>query len=176
MSGVLILTAHSGGGHVSLAQALREHLPPGAPAPIVDPLPPAVHQHYRLSSRHALELWAVEFHTTNTPARARALHQLLGLLLRRRLEVLLGKHQPELVVSTSSLLTQAVVHTLARHRHPAPCAVLFADGIGLHATWLTARASAATLAPTRESYQEALAAGFAPERLHLTGWPVRAQF
>ena len=176
MSGVLILTAHSGGGHVSLAQALRERLPPGAPAPIVDPLPRVVHLHYRLSSRHALALWAVEFHATNTPARALALHQLLGLLFGRRLEALLDKHQPELVLSTSSLLTQAVVNTLARRRHPAPCAVLFADGIGLHATWLTARASAATLAPTRESYQEALAAGFAPERLHLTGWPVRAQF
>src|SRR5262249_382135 len=34
----------------------------------------------------------------------------------------------------------------------------------------------ATLAPTRETYAQLLAAGFAPDRLHLAGWPVRRQF
>jgi UDP-N-acetylglucosamine:LPS N-acetylglucosamine transferase len=129
-----------------------------------------------LLSRRALGLWAAEFYATNTPARARAIHRLLDLLLGRRLAALLATHQPDLVISTTSLLTDAVLRALARRRRAAPFAMLFADAQQLHATWLTARAAAATLAPTRESYQEALAAGFAPERLHLTGWPVRSQF
>ena len=173
---VLILTAHSGGGHVSLAEALRDRLPPGVTASIVDPLARATHLHYRLVSRYALGLWAAEFRASNTPAAARALHHVLAALLGRRLGALIDQFQPSLVLSTCAVLTESVRLILARHERPAPFAMLFADAEQLHATWLTARDCAAVLAPTRESHQEALAAGFAPERLHLTGWPVRAQF
>ena len=33
-----------------------------------------------------------------------------------------------------------------------------------------------TFAPSRETYAQALAAGFDPERLRMIGWPVRGQF
>jgi UDP-N-acetylglucosamine:LPS N-acetylglucosamine transferase len=46
----------------------------------------------------------------------------------------------------------------------------------VHHAWLTERQAEATLAPTQETYSQALAAGFAPNRLHLSGWPVRRQF
>ena len=42
--------------------------------------------------------------------------------------------------------------------------------------WLTARDVAATLAPTRETYTQALSVKFPPERVHQVGWPVRDQF
>jgi UDP-N-acetylglucosamine:LPS N-acetylglucosamine transferase len=176
MPGILILTAHSGGGHDSHAQALRERLPASAPSAIVDPLPSTTHRHYRFVSRHALGLWAAEFHSTNSPARARALHWLLDILLGQRLTALLDDYQPALVLSTSALLTEVARRASARLRRPALFAMLFADANRLHASWLTARSSAATLAPTRETYQEALNAGFVPAHLHLTGWPVRSQF
>jgi processive 1,2-diacylglycerol beta-glucosyltransferase len=54
--------------------------------------------------------------------------------------------------------------------------MLFADPNGVHASWLTARDVAATLAPTRETYAQALSANFPSERVHQVGWPVRGQF
>jgi 1,2-diacylglycerol 3-beta-galactosyltransferase len=54
--------------------------------------------------------------------------------------------------------------------------MLFSDANALHSSWLTERNATATFAPTRETYQQALKVGFDPERLHLVGWPVRAQF
>jgi processive 1,2-diacylglycerol beta-glucosyltransferase len=54
--------------------------------------------------------------------------------------------------------------------------MLFTDPNGVHASWLTERSAQANLAPTREVHAQALAAGFDPARLHLAGWPVRAQF
>jgi UDP-N-acetylglucosamine:LPS N-acetylglucosamine transferase len=176
MPHILILTAHSGGGHVSLAEALRERMPTGAAATIADPLPRAVNLHYRLVSRHALWLWEAEFRHSDTPARALATHRALALLLGRRLRHLLDRCRPDLVISTCGVLTYAAQRAIERSARPVPFATLFADAEGLHATWLTARDADATLAPTRESYAEALAAGFSPERLHLVGWPVRAQF
>jgi UDP-N-acetylglucosamine:LPS N-acetylglucosamine transferase len=97
-------------------------------------------------------------------------------VLGQRLVALLDDYQPALVLSTSAILTEVARRASARLRRPALFAMLFADANRLHASWLTARSSAATLAPTRETYQEALDAGFTPARLHLTGWPVRLQF
>ena len=172
----LILTPHSGGGHLSLAEALRDALPAGSAATIVDPLPPILNWHYRQVSRHALWLWEAEFRRSDTPRRARALHYAVDRLLGRRLGGLIGRLQPDMVISTSSTLTCAAQQAIARGGIPAGFVTLFADAERLHATWLTARDATATLAPTRESYAEALAAGFPPKRLHLIGWPVRAQF
>ena len=54
--------------------------------------------------------------------------------------------------------------------------MLFADPNRVHGSWLTERRATATLAPTRETYVQALSANFDPARLHQVGWPVRDQF
>jgi len=176
MARILILTAHSGGGHVSLAHALRERLSPADEVLIVDPLPRAVHLHYRLVSRYALWLWAAEFRRTNTRERALAMHRAIDALFGWRLRAILRRQRPDLVIATAGVLTYAARHAQRRVGSAAPFVTLFADGERLHATWLTVRDVDATLAPTHETYAEARAAGFPPERLHLVGWPVRAQF
>ena len=55
-------------------------------------------------------------------------------------------------------------------------AIIFADPNLLHRAWLSERQADAIFAPTRETYRQALAAGFDPSRTHFTGWPVRGQF
>jgi processive 1,2-diacylglycerol beta-glucosyltransferase len=57
-----------------------------------------------------------------------------------------------------------------------PFVMLFTDPNGVHHSWLTERNATATFAPTHETHTQALAAGFTPDRLHFTGWPVRSQF
>jgi UDP-N-acetylglucosamine:LPS N-acetylglucosamine transferase len=68
------------------------------------------------------------------------------------------------------------MHVMEQRSSTIPLVMLFSDANSVHATWLTEQRANATFATTRETYEQALATGFAPERLHLVGWPVRAQF
>jgi UDP-N-acetylglucosamine:LPS N-acetylglucosamine transferase len=181
---VLILTSKTGGGHVSLARALSDLLTssdqPQAIDPsfisIVDPQPVIFHQHYRLVSRYALWLWAAEFRFLDTHARSLYAHEVFTRIMRQRLQTLLNSVQPELIIATYPFLTYEVMRILEQNSSTIPLVLLFSDANSVHASWLTERHASVTLATTRETYLQALAAGFAPEHLHLVGWPVRTQF
>ncbi len=173
---VLILTSKTGGGHVSIAEALRDQLTPGYQIEILDPQAGFVHWHYRMVSRYALWLWSAEFRLTDTPFRALLAHRIFAQLVSQRLHTVLERLQPDLIIAVYPFLTYEVLNVLERRKVTIPFVMLFTDPNGVHASWLTERRAAATLAPTRETYAQALDAGFAPERLHQVGWPVRAQF
>jgi len=190
---ILILTSKTGGGHVSIAESLRDLLTAdvcpqsststsdttGTSVPvitIIDPQPRFFHLHYRLVSRYALSLWAAEFQFFDTPGRARLAHRVFTRLVRRQLHALLDRVQPDLVVTTYPFLSYEVMRVLEQRPTSVPLALFFTDANGVHAAWLSEQKAAASFAPTRETYEQALAAGFAPERLHHVGWPVRAQF
>ena len=161
---------------MSLAEALRDRLATEFAVEIADPQPRIVHWHYRLVTRHALWLWAAEFKTGDTPGRSLSVHKLSAALFGPNVVRLLRRSQPDLVISTYPFLTYEVMRAMAASGMQRPFVMLFSDPNGVHQAWLTERAAGATFAPTRETHAQALAAGFAPERLHLTGWPVRAQF
>ncbi|HEX6481292.1 MAG TPA: glycosyltransferase [Ktedonobacteraceae bacterium] len=190
---ILILTSKTGGGHVSLAEALcdlikndsqaraakddKDTTDTEAPAiTIVDPQPGFFHLHYRLVSRYALWLWSAEFRFFDGKRRALLAHRMFTSLVHRQLNALLDNVQPDLILTTYPFLTYEVMRTLEQRSSKVPLALLFSDANSVHAAWLTERHAAATFATTRETYEQALAAGFSPERLHLVGWPVRAQF
>jgi UDP-N-acetylglucosamine:LPS N-acetylglucosamine transferase len=173
---ILILTSYTGGGHVSLAQALRDRLAPTHAVEIVDPQPRFLHLHYRLVSRYALWLWSAEFRVSDAPRKALLTHRALTYLLGAALTDLLERMHPDLIITTYPLLTYEVMQALRRTRAQVPFVTLFSDPNKVHATWLTECCATAMLAPTHEIYVQAITAGFAPERLHLVGWPVREQF
>ena len=183
---ILILTSKTGGGHISLAEALRDLLEQDGEQPgerkhtynitIIDPQPGFFHWHYRLVSRYALWLWAAEFQFLDTPGRARLAHRSFTRLVQRQLHTLLDETRPDVILTTYPFLSYEVMRVQAQRSSAIPLVMLFSDANGVHNAWLTERQAAATLATTRETYEQALAAGFAPERLHLVGWPVRAQF
>ncbi|MBO0792169.1 MAG: hypothetical protein J2P36_14655 [Ktedonobacteraceae bacterium] len=173
---VLILTSKTGGGHISLAEALRDQLIDDAELEIVDPQSAFVHLHYRLVSRYALWLWAAEFQVLDAPGRALMAHRVFTRLVARSLEAILERTQPDLVITTYPFLTYEVMQVLEKRGSRVPFVMLFTDPNGVHASWLTEKRAALTLAPTRETYAQALSVGFESTRLHLVGWPVRAQF
>jgi len=190
---ILILTSKTGGGHVSLAESLRdllaqdeqagdeenEHIPKNTKAlaiTIVDPQPDFFHLHYRVVSRYALWLWAAEFQFFDTPRRALLAHRVFTQLVRHQLNALLDEVQPDLIITTYPFLSYEVMSVLEQRSSVVPLVLLFSDANGVHASWLTERRAAATFAITRETYEQALATGFAPDRLYLVGWPVRSQF
>ena len=178
---ILIFTSKTGGGHISLAEALRDRLQDHYRIEIIDPQPRIVHWHYRLVSRHALWLWATEFRLSDHPARSRSAHRVYDVLLSRYVEATLESSQPDLAITTYPFLTTEVTRAMRRMAargagRRIPFVMLFADPNGVHQSWLTERAADAVLAPTQETYQQALMEGFEAKQLHLSGWPVRIQF
>jgi UDP-N-acetylglucosamine:LPS N-acetylglucosamine transferase len=173
---ILLLTSKTGGGHISLSEALRDRLEQSYTLALVDPQPRFFHFHYRLVSRYALWLWSAEFRLSDTPAQALFAHRLFTPLVARELQRTIERLQPAMIITTYPFLTYEVMQVLTRSKKPLPFVMLFADPNGVHASWLTERRAAAVLAPTQETYAQAIAAGFDPQRLHLVGWPVRAQF
>lgn len=173
---ILIFVSKTGGGHISLAEALRDRLEDKYIIEMIDPQPSALHLHYRMVSRHALWLWATEFRISDTPTRSELVQRVFTLLFESDVRRALKRSQPDLVMTTYPFLTCVVTSALRRSRRKIPFVMLFADPNGVHQSWLTEKGADAVFAPTRETFEQALQAGFAPERLHLTGWPVRKQF
>jgi UDP-N-acetylglucosamine:LPS N-acetylglucosamine transferase len=181
---ILILTSRTGGGHVSLARAMYDMLVNVEQAQdsynptisIVDPQPGLFHLHYRLVSRYALWLWAAEFRFLDTSGRSLLAHKAFTRVMRNRLHTLLDRVQPDLIITTYPFLSYEIIRVLEQRSSSIPLVMLFSDANSVHASWLTERHASATFATARETYQQALTLGFAPERLHLVGWPVRAQF
>ena len=172
---ILILTSRTGGGHISLAEALNDQLASTYATEMIDPQPHFIHLHYRLVTRYALWLWAAEFRWLDTPKRALTAHHVYTVLMAKELRAALDRMRPDLIITTYPFLTHEVASVLRSLGMHTPLALLFADPNGVHATWLTEQGAFA-LAPTRETYAQALSVGFDPARVHLVGWPVREQF
>lgn len=173
---ILILTAQTGGGHLSLADALQDLLEEHYTVTIADMLPSFFHRHYRFAGHHALWMWAVEFHLSNDPKRAMSSQRTLAPVIAPRLKRVLDEVRPAMVITTHSLLSHSVKQVMRKHAPDIPLGMLFSDPYSVHATWFSEIDAEASFAPTRESYELALAAGFDPKRLRLVGWPVRKQF
>ena len=176
MKKILIFASHTGGGHISLAEAIRDQVQNRYEAVIVDPQPRAVNFHYRTVSRHALWLWEAEFKLTDGTRRARMAHELSKHTFAISILRAIRRVKPDLIFSTYPFLTSEVMYAMRLFRIRLPFAMLFSDPNGVHRSWLTEKRAQATFAPTQETYQQALASGFNPHRTHFTGWPVRGQF
>lgn len=173
---ILILISATGGGHISLAEALSERLQAEYIIQIEDLLPEFIPDLYRSVTQKALWLWSSLYHGSDTPVLARLGHQGILPLISPRLLRLLASFQPDLVISIHPLLTHAVKQILNRHTPYIPFAMFFCDPMNTHTTWFTERGAAANFAPTQELEAQALSHDFDPARLHYVGWPVRLQF
>jgi UDP-N-acetylglucosamine:LPS N-acetylglucosamine transferase len=173
---ILILTALTGGGHLSLAEALRDLLEQEFAITIVNLFPGLFEVGYRFVGHYALWLWSMAFHLSDSSGQAWSAQRLLVPLIDSRLKRALDQVQPDLVITTHPLLSHAARRVLEKYAPGTPFVMLLSDPYSIHATWFSERNAAATLAPTRESRELALANGFDPGHVHLVGWPVRGQF
>jgi UDP-N-acetylglucosamine:LPS N-acetylglucosamine transferase len=96
---ILILTSKTGGGHVSLAEALRERLQQDYAIKIEDLLPGLFPRHYRFVAQNARWLWSLEYHLSDTPRIALLGHLMMIPLITPRFQPIMQRFQPDLVLS-----------------------------------------------------------------------------
>src|SRR4051794_21447037 len=122
---ILILTSKTGGGHISLAESLRDRLLASptfrsARIELLDPQSRFFHWHYRMVSRYALWLWAGEFRLIDAPGRSRLAHRVFTETVARALGEAIRRLQPELIITTYPFLTYEVVEVLRRLKLDIP--------------------------------------------------------
>jgi len=173
---ILILTTHIGGGHLNLAQALKDMLEAHYEVVIVDPQPKSVEQFYILVSRHFLKFLDWQFAVIDNEITSSWLHRVLTPFSCGRLLNIIEPIQPQIIITTHALLSYVTARANERRRKRVPLIFQLTDLERLHMTWFTEKQADAYLAPTREIYSQALAQGIAESQLFLTGRPVRRQF
>lgn len=173
---ILILTTHTGGGHMNLAQSLKEILGSNYTIIISDPLPKLVDRWYAAVSRHDIRFLSRQFKYTDTAFASLLIHRTLTLLLSYRLRKSIERTQPQLIMTTHALLSYAIARVDARLPKRLPLVFQLTDLGSVHQTWFTEKYADAYLAPTREIFAQAIEQGIEQERLYLTGRPIRRQF
>ena len=173
---ILILTSHTGGGHINQAQSLKERLMANYDIEIVDPHPKFIHRHYTLLSRHFMNIWDLEYTFFDGEKRGLFFHKAITLLTKKRLIAAITQFNPQLIISLHSLISYEVARAMALSSQKIPLVFHLTDLGHTHTTWFTEKNASAYLAPTREIFDQALAQGIAASRLHITGRPVRQQF
>ena len=173
---ILILTTHTGGGHLNLAQALKDMLGTRYEVAIVDPQPALIGSWYSWISQHFLKFFDWQFNWTDNECASLWLHRVLTSLSRRRLASIIEQVQPRLIITTHALLAYAAARANEHLRKPVPLVFQLTDLQRLHMTWFTEKHADAYFAPTYEIFVQALQQGIDKDRLHLTGRPVRRQF
>jgi len=173
---ILIFSSRTGGGHISLAEALRDMLAPSYSVEVIEPLPEVVNSNYRWMSRHALWFWSLVFYFSNRPDFTQNAHKIVSSIMEQRLAEVLQRKKPDLVISTYQFLTTEIVSTMQKINQPTPFMMLQSDPDEIHSCWLNEHNADAVLCPTTETYHQTLDAGFSPQQVLLSGWPVRRQF
>src|SRR5437588_11487629 len=113
---ILILTTHTGGGHLNLAQSLRDMLEAYYEVVIVDPQPGSVDRFYTAASRHFLKYFDWQFVLTDNEIGALWLHRLITPFSSGRLLGIIEQVQPQLVITTHALLSYLTARVNERLR------------------------------------------------------------
>jgi 1,2-diacylglycerol 3-beta-galactosyltransferase len=178
---VLFLISDTGGGHRSaanvVAQAL-ETLAPGTKSSIVDALVTCAAwpsnrapQMYNWAMKSARWIWASSFVLLNGPRRSRFFAKVNYPTIGRKLEALVRREDPDVVVSTHPLLTFAAERAVRRAKPGTPFVVVVTDLVTGHASWYLPEADRVCL-PTKAARDRSLACGVPAERAILTGQPI----
>jgi 1,2-diacylglycerol 3-beta-galactosyltransferase len=181
---IIILTADTGGGHRSVAEALSEALREAGQTDVeqIDafayapwPLSQAQRFYLPMISR-ASRVWGLGYHYLNNRLTGGLyLRALVEPLLRGGLRRLYREHQPSLVVSTHPVFQFAAARALHRDCPGVPFVTMVTDFASAHRWWFT-RLADLCLLPSEELRPVAIAGGVAPRKIYVTGLPVHRAF
>jgi processive 1,2-diacylglycerol beta-glucosyltransferase len=173
---ILILTSLTGGGHLSLAQSLEDILADTYDIHIADPQAELIRKYYTWAGRRASKSYGKGYDLTDSEQAALLLHKFLTRFAWKRLNALVDQIQPELIITTHTLLSYAIDQVVKRRRANIPLIFQLSELEVVHATWLTVKNAAAYFVPTHEIMAQSKRSGIDDSRLFFTGLPVRQQF
>lgn len=177
---ILIIYSKAGGGHLSLAQgleeALNEYFPGKFQITLFDPFPKIYASGYKTVGANFQDFWGKNFHLTDRPEIAKAIHTINEALILPRLKKIITQTQPDLIATTHALATVEVAKALEETGHSAKIAVLIADPFTPHLSWFTYKDADLYLSPTPEVTNLAVSMGIPPGKIKTTGWVVRRKF
>jgi UDP-N-acetylglucosamine:LPS N-acetylglucosamine transferase len=179
---VLLLTASTGAGHDSTAEALADALHVTQPqVRVYDALRRdgtgallRADRWYDLLVAHAPRLWGLYYRLTDREGVVR-LGTAAARLWQRRLRAVLEGERPDLVVSLHPLCARLAEHVLRGMVNPPPHHCVVTDLVSVHRCWAV-RGVAAFYVATAQAAAALVAAGIPPGRVCVSGLPVRRAF
>jgi 1,2-diacylglycerol 3-beta-galactosyltransferase len=183
---LLILTADTGGGHRSAAEAIAEAISRLYHSAIRTEIVDALTHHtpfplnkighlYAPIVHYTPRLWQLLWRLTDNPRRTRWLFATMRPWVESRLQRLLIAAQPDAVVSVHPAFNHLGFWVLRQAGAQTPFITVVTDLVRAHAFWFCPDIDLC-LTPTAEARQDALRAGLSPERTHVTGLPVSPKF
>jgi 1,2-diacylglycerol 3-beta-galactosyltransferase len=183
---ILILMAHTGGGHLraaeAVAEALRRRHGQSVAIEIVDavgeygPFPfNRLDRIYPWWINRAAITWRWGYRITDGRRRANAMLRFFWPMVWPRARRLLCRYPADVIVSTHPLTNHFAVWTLRRLARVVPTLTLVTDPISVHSFWLSPHADRCLVGST-EAQHKALAYGLNVDQVHVTGYPVSPCF
>jgi 1,2-diacylglycerol 3-beta-galactosyltransferase len=186
MRRILLLMAHTGGGHRSAAEATMEALEAQYGSEITATMLDASRRYfpyplsrmdaiYRDIIRFGKNLWSSSFRWFNTAQRSSAAIGVFWPFVRRGLVRMLLEHPADLIVSFHWMYNYPLWWARQAGRRPPRVITLVTDLVNPHALWF-APGAAKYLVPTNAAAGYALTSGIPPECIMTTGLPISLRF
>ncbi len=184
---ILILTAHTGAGHDTTAEALAEALRAAGPelgvrvriyAPFAAGLAGRllrIERWYDTIVAHMPHLWGLLYRITDEERAVRQGMRLAAALWGRRLRAVVRAQRPGLVVSVHPVCAGLVSRALPRGPQSPPHHCVVTDLVTVHCSWAAAGAAAYYVA-TPAAADALVGYGVAAARIHVAGLPLRRAF
>lgn len=175
---ILFLEASSGGGHISITSAIIQALQKQAPeiVPIrYDFLPPFAHKLYQLASRQFVHAFLLLYKATDNQQGELLAENLNRMVNQEKLTKKILESNPDLIFSNNFLAISEISKILEELKKDIPFIVFVPDPFSVHGMYFSKKTTL-TLVSTLTIYQSALQSGIDPERLEITGHPVRREF
>lgn len=180
---ILILTADTGFGHRSaanaVADALHERHGDRVAVEIVNPMnsrrvPSLLRRsqaNYDRAVRQAPRLYKLGYQASEARVPGTIVESALTVLLYEALREIVERHRPDAIVSTYPLYAYPLAALAAVRRRTVPLLVVVTDLAAVHRVWFH-RSVDWFLVPSQDVYDLALEEGLAPGQVRITGVPV----
>jgi len=183
---VLFLMARTGGGHLSvsqaIAQALQHHCGDAVRTTLVDALAdyaPFPFSHledfYPLWIGRLVWSWRWGYRLTDGPHRATVIMRLFWPLAWPATRRLLREQPADVIVSAHPLTNHPLLWGIRRLKLATRLVTVVTDPVSVHPFWLAPGVDRC-LVGSQEARRKALACGLASERVRITGLPVSRGF
>jgi UDP-N-acetylglucosamine:LPS N-acetylglucosamine transferase len=178
MKKILILMARFGGGHESIAKAIKDAIETYGVNQFEVVIEDVFPKIFLISENYStlLPIFKESYHVSDNEKVAKIINMSISLLVRRHLKKLIKKHNPDLVISDYTMTNYAIKKAISSFKKNILFAVYFADATYLHQLWLTEKEADLYFSPTKDCIKIAVDNGIPEERIYCTGWILRKEF